>query len=128
MVAKKAKGSLLELVKSIPPAKNLNFVDRLSPEIRAELIEIRQQYRDGKLLAHIRAADVYRAIAPALGLRVTLCTFRRWFNEGSNHVHENEVSVGTGASGRGSELARIACPPKPRTASQAVSGSGRRKG
>ena len=70
---------LLDLAKQLPPAKQRNFIDKIAPEDREQLIELRTAYRAKQLKPHINSSYIYREAIPArLKEYVAMSTFRKW--------------------------------------------------
>jgi len=94
-MAKSQVKSLVEVAKSkIPsPACNKpksNFLARLSPEQREQLIELREQYCSGALgAAWTPRGLLYEIVKPAgIDLGVNFNTWRRWIYEGQHQRNE----------------------------------------
>lgn len=71
--------SLLDLAKSASPPSRSNFTDRLPPDVRDELLELRRAFQANELPAHMTATRIYReVVSPAHPDICGIDTFRRW--------------------------------------------------
>lgn len=79
---KPAKPSLLDIARELPkkrPGNKLIFIDKVSPECRAELLELRAAYQSGQLEPHIDGRYLFTHVFDVkYPGTCSDCTFRRW--------------------------------------------------
>ncbi len=73
-----------ELLSVVPAVcQKVTWIDRLEPDTRQSLAQIREYYRAGKYPDH-SAADIYKFCQGKFGIKVRYNAFRQWLKEPAN--------------------------------------------